>query len=165
VKILVAAFAYNEGEKIKRTLSRHPEDHEYDLMVMDDGSTDGSLNGGLGRVIVLRNETNQGIGAAMKKVFEYATDHNYDILAIQAGNDKDNPLELPAAATATRRPIASSRPASSIPCCFRWLLASGSLRLRTASGPFVPASFATLALPGVRTGSINTNWNLTSCSR
>ena len=96
LRILVAAFAYNEGEKIRRTLSRHPQDRQYDLMVMDDGSTDGSLNGpGLERVIILRNETNQGIGAAMKKVFQYALDNNYDILGIQAGNDKDDPLELP----------------------------------------------------------------------
>lgn len=96
MKTLVAAFAYNEGEKIKRTLSRHPEDRSYDLMVMDDGTTDGSLSGpGLERVIILRNDTNQGVGAAMKKVFQYALDHNYDILGIQAGNDKDNPLELP----------------------------------------------------------------------
>src|SRR4029077_10535427 len=68
VKTLVAGFAYNEGEKIKRTLSRHPEDRSYDLMVMDDGTTDGSLSGpGLERVIILRNDTNQGVGAAMKK--------------------------------------------------------------------------------------------------
>src|SRR4029077_5630189 len=68
----------------------------YDLMVMDDGTTDGSLSGpGLERVIILRNDTNQGVGAAIEKVFQYALDHNYDILGIQAGNDKDNPLELP----------------------------------------------------------------------
>jgi len=65
-------------------------------MVMDDGSTDGSLSGpGLDGVIILRNETNQGIGFAMKKVFQYAIDNNYDILGIQAGNDKDDPLEFP----------------------------------------------------------------------
>ena len=46
-------------------------------------------------IIVLRNETNQGIGAAMKRVFQYALDHGYDVLVIHAGNDKDDPLEIP----------------------------------------------------------------------
>jgi dolichol-phosphate mannosyltransferase len=95
MKTLVAAFAFNEGEKIRRTLGRHPQNREYDLLVMDDGSTDGSLeNCGVAPLIVLRNETNRGIGAAMKTVFQYAVDHQYDVLAIQAGNDKDDPLEL-----------------------------------------------------------------------
>jgi dolichol-phosphate mannosyltransferase len=63
---------------------------------MDDGSTDGSLT----KVhnadfIVLRNEVNQGIGSAMKRVFQHALDKNYDVLVIQAGNDKDDPLEIP----------------------------------------------------------------------
>ncbi len=96
MKILTATFAYNEGEKIRRTLLRHPKDRSYDLLVMDDGSTDGALEGlPLDNIIVLRNPTNQGIGAAMKQVFEYTLKHGYDILVIQAGNDKDDPLEIP----------------------------------------------------------------------
>ena len=96
MRVLAATFAYNEGEKIRRTLGRHPPDRTYDLLVFDDGSTDGALNGIDPRIIVLRNETNQGIGAAMKRVFQYALDNAYDVLVIHAGNDKDNPLEIPA---------------------------------------------------------------------
>ena len=96
MRVLAATFAFNEGEKIKRTLARHPADRGYDLLVVDDGSTDGALDVVDSRVIVLRNETNQGIGASMKQVFQYALDHNYDALVIQAGNDKDDPLEIPA---------------------------------------------------------------------
>jgi dolichol-phosphate mannosyltransferase len=97
MRVLAATFAYNEGEKIRRTLSRHPEKRSYDLLVFDDGSTDGALDDvDRSRVIVLRNETNQGIGSAMKRVFDYSLEHGYDVLVIHAGNDKDDPLEIPA---------------------------------------------------------------------
>jgi len=95
-RVIAATFAFNEGEKIRRTISRHPPQREYDLLVMDDGSTDGSLNAyDLNGATRLRNEQNRGVGVSMKTVFQYALDHEYDILAIQAGNDKDDPLELP----------------------------------------------------------------------
>ena len=96
MRVLAATFAYNEGEKIRRTLARHPVDRSYDLLVHDDGSTDGALNDVGANVLVLRNQTNQGIGAAMKRVFQYSLDNGYDVLVIQAGNDKDDPLEIPA---------------------------------------------------------------------
>jgi dolichol-phosphate mannosyltransferase len=95
MRILAASFAYNEGDKIRRTLARHPSPRSYDLLVADDGSTDHSLDGIDASVIVLRSETNRGIGAAMKGVFQYALDHAYDVLVIHAGNDKDEPLEIP----------------------------------------------------------------------
>ena len=95
MRVLAATFAYNEGEKIRRTLARHPVDRSYDLLVHDDGSTDRALDGIAPGIIVLRHETNQGIGAAMKRVFEYSLANGYDVLVIHAGNDKDDPLEIP----------------------------------------------------------------------
>ncbi|MBI3490733.1 MAG: glycosyltransferase family 2 protein [Acidobacteria bacterium] len=95
MRVLAATFAYNEGDKIRRTLARHPSPRPYDLLVFDDGSTDRALEGLDSSVIVLRNETNRGIGSAMKGVFQYALNKNYEVLVIQAGNDKDDPLEIP----------------------------------------------------------------------
>src|SRR6188474_2459733 len=95
MRVLAATFAYNEGEKIRRTLARHPVDRSYDLLVHDDGSTDGALDGVAPGIIVLRHETNQGIAAAMKRVFEYSLANGYHVLVIHAGNDKDDPLEIP----------------------------------------------------------------------
>jgi dolichol-phosphate mannosyltransferase len=95
MRALAATFAYNEGEKIRRTLARHPAVRSYDLLVHDDGSTDGALDAVDAGIIVLRNPANQGIGAAMKRVFQYALDQEYEVLVIHAGNDKDDPLEIP----------------------------------------------------------------------
>jgi dolichol-phosphate mannosyltransferase len=96
MKVLAVIFAFNEGEKIKRTIARHPQNRDYDLMVMDDGSNDGALESiPKDNWIHLRNETNQGIGSAMKRVFDYALENQYDVLVAQAGNDKDDPTEIP----------------------------------------------------------------------
>src|SRR4029450_8358652 len=95
MRVFAPTFAYNEGEKIRRTIARHPDDRKYDLLVFDDGSTDGALDDvDRNHVIVLRNETNQGIGSAMKRVFQYSLDQGYDVLAIQAGKEKDDPSQI-----------------------------------------------------------------------
>jgi dolichol-phosphate mannosyltransferase len=96
MRILVATFAYNEGGKIRQTLARHPANRAYDLLVVDDGSTDGSLERVDPGILVLRNPANRGIGASMKSAFDFALDGGYDVLVIQAGNDKDDALEISA---------------------------------------------------------------------
>jgi len=95
-RVLLAVFAYNEGAKIRRTLSRIPIERSYDVLVADDGSTDNSVDdvSAFGAA-VLRHPTNSGIGASMKRVFEHALAAHYDIVAIMAGNDKDDPTEIP----------------------------------------------------------------------
>lgn len=94
-KILVAIFAYNEGEKIKATIARHPRKRNYDLLVCDDGSTDNSIPRPSKNFVVLRSSENLGVGRAMQRVFRYALNKRYDILVIQGGNNKDDPQEIP----------------------------------------------------------------------
>jgi len=57
MRVLAATFAFNEGEKIQRTLARHPAGRDYDLLVVDDGSTDGAVNGVDRSIAVIRNDT------------------------------------------------------------------------------------------------------------
>jgi dolichol-phosphate mannosyltransferase len=96
MKILVSIFAYNEGIKIRRTLSKFPPEKAYDLIVVDDGSIDHSLDDIQEfQARVIRNEKNLGIGASIKVMLKYALSNNYDIMVIVAGNDKDNPSEIP----------------------------------------------------------------------
>ncbi len=94
MKVVVVPFAFNEGEKIKTTLDRIPRDRGWHVMVMDDGSTDGSLDDP--GVEVLRNETNMGVGFSMKRVLHHVREQGFDVIVILAGNNKDEPEEIPA---------------------------------------------------------------------
>ena len=104
VRILVAAFAYDEGSKIRATAERMvaaravavSADATCDLLVMDDGSRDGSIEALRDLPIaVLANPKNRGVGAAMKRVFDCALERRYDIVVTLAGNNKDEPAEIP----------------------------------------------------------------------
>ena len=65
-------------------------------MPVDDGSTDGGSE--LLRqhgIEPLTQPARQGIGAAIKAVVRYARANGYDILVVMAGNNKDDPAEIP----------------------------------------------------------------------
>jgi len=96
-RTVVFSFAYNEGVKIQQTLARFPAQRPYDVAVMDDGSTDGSLDGAEERyhAIVVRHDRNYGIGRGFKTAFAYALEHGYEVFIAMAGNNKDEPLEIP----------------------------------------------------------------------
>ena len=75
LKVLVAIFSFNEGEKIVKTLERFPSEYKkhYDIMICDDGSTDGSVESlNTKDIQVLRHATNKGVGAMMKDLFNYS---------------------------------------------------------------------------------------------
>jgi dolichol-phosphate mannosyltransferase len=92
---LVTTFAYNEGERIRRLVRSFPAERDYDLLLVDDGSTVGSTDGleepGVTRLV---NERRLGLGAAIKRAFRYAIEQGYDALVIMAGNGKDDPAEV-----------------------------------------------------------------------
>ncbi len=97
MRVLVSSFCYNESTKIERVLSRFPAVREYDLIVMNDGSTDDSVERikkfpGVG---IVNHPENRGAGAALRTVHEYALKNGYEVLAVVAGNDKDDPLLVP----------------------------------------------------------------------
>jgi dolichol-phosphate mannosyltransferase len=93
--VLASIFVYNEGDKMRRTLDHFPPSRSYDLLVVDDGSTDGSLdNIERHNLTLIRNERNLGLGASIKKAFRYALDHGYKVIVILAGNGKDDPNEI-----------------------------------------------------------------------
>ena len=97
LRVLVGVIVYNEGAKLRETLTRFPADRDYDVVVIDDGSTDDA------HAIVkdfpftyLRHETNRGVGAAIRTIFHHAFARGYDVFVPMAGNGKMHPSEIPA---------------------------------------------------------------------
>ncbi len=102
MKILVSPIAFNERVKLQSVVERFlkcPLYGKADYLVMDDGSSDGSaqmLESYADRgVRALHHPRQSGVGAAIRTVIKYARANKYDVLVIMAGNDKDDPDELP----------------------------------------------------------------------
>ena len=101
-KILVCPIAFNENVKLKNVIERFLQSEvrvRVDYLVIDDASDDGTSQIiesflALG-VKTIRHKVRKGVGAAIKTAIRYAKEKGYAILVIMAGNDKDNPQEIP----------------------------------------------------------------------
>jgi len=95
-KILIAPIAFNEGSKLEKTLHRLLQFPHGDKILINDGSTDGTKEiGEKLDVPTISHKQRQGVGAGIRTVIQYALKHDYEILVIMAGNDKDRPNEIP----------------------------------------------------------------------
>ncbi len=95
-KYLLGICSYNEGEKIKRVIKRFNDYHCYDVLILDDGTTDGSLDNfppGL-PLKIIRNETTKGAGFGIRQIVDYARPLGYETVFLVAGNDKDAPEDI-----------------------------------------------------------------------
>jgi glycosyltransferase involved in cell wall biosynthesis len=87
-KLLAIVPAYNEAGAIATTiadLDRHA--HEFDVLVVDDGSTDDTA--GIAQAAgarVIRHPFNLGIGGAVQSGYQFALEHGYDV-AVQIDGD------------------------------------------------------------------------------
>lgn len=88
---LVIVPAYNEAQSIAALtdeLSQHLPD--YDLLIINDGSTDNTSQHVPDSVRVVSLPFNLGIGAAMQAGYRYAAIHGYDV-AVQVDGDGQHP--------------------------------------------------------------------------
>jgi dolichol-phosphate mannosyltransferase len=96
LRVLAAPVAFNEKEKIGNVLDRFHRSDVDEIAVVDDGSTDGTTE--IIRscaVTLLRHETTQGVGSAIRTAIDYGRRNSFDVLVVLAGNDKDRPGEIP----------------------------------------------------------------------
>ena len=101
-KVLVCPVAFNENVKLQSVINRFLKSCVYgkvDYLIVDDASTDGTTqmiqSFSPQGVKTIRHEKQSGVGAAIRTAIKYAQAQGYAILVIMAGNDKDNPEEIP----------------------------------------------------------------------
>ena len=101
-KLLVFIPCYNEASHLKEVLARIPTRIEgisvIDLLVIDDGSTDATVEvaSSIEGVRVLRNRTNMGISLSFQRGIEYALQSGYDVAVNIDGDGQFSPKEIPA---------------------------------------------------------------------
>jgi dolichol-phosphate mannosyltransferase len=93
--IVVILPAFNEEGKVGNVISKIPADIVDEVVVVDDGCTDGTACEAEGQGgVVIRHTCNQGVGAAIRSGIEHALEGGYDITVIMASDDQDVPSEV-----------------------------------------------------------------------
>jgi glycosyltransferase involved in cell wall biosynthesis len=87
--------AYNEAGAIAATVRQIRDQSGFDVVVVDDGSTDATatLARGAG-AIVLRHPFNLGIGGAVQSGYQYALEHDYDVAVQVDGDGQHDPAHI-----------------------------------------------------------------------
>jgi dolichol-phosphate mannosyltransferase len=87
---------YNEKGKIGPVVAAMPKGIIEETVAVSDGSNDGSTEeAAAAGAKVIRHETVQGVGAAIRTGIDYCLKQGHDIVVVLAGNGKDNPAEIP----------------------------------------------------------------------
>jgi len=95
-RVLCVAPAWNEARRIGGVVRAVPRDFVTACLVVDDGSTDET--GEVARregALVVRHETNRGVGAAIRSGFRFAREEGFDVVVVVSGSGKTPPAQIP----------------------------------------------------------------------
>jgi dolichol-phosphate mannosyltransferase len=88
--------AYNEKGKIGRVVAKVPKGVVSETLVVSDCSDDGTdEEARAAGAVVVRHDRVMGVGAAIRTGLFQALERGCDIAVVMAGNDKDDPSEIP----------------------------------------------------------------------
>lgn len=87
--------ALNEQGKIGRLLERFRPGMVEQVVVVDDGSGDGTAEEARqGGAHVISHSRNRGVGAAIRTGIDYALEREFDVVVVMGGDDQDDPAEI-----------------------------------------------------------------------
>ncbi len=96
MRIVAVVPCYNEKGKIGRVVEKTRKADVFELVVVDDASDDGSgEEAKAAGATVLRHARVLGVGAAIRTGIDHALGKGADVVVVMAGNDKDDPTEIP----------------------------------------------------------------------
>ncbi|MFH1017745.1 MAG: glycosyltransferase family 2 protein [Pseudomonadota bacterium] len=96
LRVLCVAPAWNEGERISRAVRSVPLDIMTTVLVVDDGSTDGTATSAeQAGAAVLRHKMNRGVGAAIRSGIDFGLANGYDVVAVISGGGKTPAEQIP----------------------------------------------------------------------
>lgn len=104
MKVLVIVPAYNEhvkletvAERLSKFISSLLSEDQIQVLIADDGSSDNGPEKLAQKFnfLYFRNQKKMGVGYTIRKAYEFGLENNFDILVTMAGNNKDNPNEIP----------------------------------------------------------------------
>ena len=101
-KKIALTCAYNDTSNLVKVLAKFPDKIVDEICIAVDCATKGDLQE-IGKaaakigtpVHIIKSRERKGVGYAIREGIRYALNHGYDVVVLLAGNNKDDPREIP----------------------------------------------------------------------